>query len=208
MLKFVIALCVCISVSLSDRLVFLGQTSLSDYSTAESDTSWFQSAGDKVSASLVIQYQFSLTDLLDAGVELDIAPFCPFHWRKEETERRLSATTYDFTEYSFSLFLAANRNFDHVTLFAKAIPGLYLSRLCIQWDYSGGFMSGRNQDTSNLHFGMKLMTGIDIPINEGWGVRLEGGRTFLRRDGFPDYDNPIEQLDSWNLRLGIIRGTM
>ena len=63
-------------------------------------------------------------------------------------------------------------------------------------------MSTTGGKTSNLHFGMKLMAGIDIPISDGWGVRLEGGRTFLRRDGFPNYRNPLEKLDSWNLRLG------
>ncbi|MCK5035462.1 MAG: hypothetical protein KAS73_06195 [Candidatus Sabulitectum sp.] len=208
MLKFVIVLCVCVSISLSNRLIFLGQTSLSDYSPAGTDTSRCQYAGDKVSTSLVIQYQFTLTDLFDGGVELDVAPFHPFRWTKEETEGIPSSYTYDYTEYSFSVFLAANRNYEHVTVFAKAVPGLYLNKVNVLHDYYGYYMSVRSADISSAYFGLKLMTGIDIPLSETWGVRLEGGRTFLRRDGFPYYWNPLDKLDSWNLRLGIIHGTL
>ncbi len=206
-MKFVIVLCICASVSLADRLIFLGQTSLSDYARAENDEDGCQFEGDKVSASLVIQYQFSLTDLFDAGVELDIVPLYPFRWTKEKTEGAPASITYDYTEYSFSVFLAANRKYQHVTVFAKAVPGLYLNSKNHLYSTYGVYMSGRSTEISNLHFGMKLMTGIDIPVSESWGVRLEGGRTFLRRDGFPDYDNPLEKLDSWNIRLGISRGT-
>ena len=55
----------------ADRLIFLGQASLSAYHSSEIGSSGCDYDGDKVSSSLVIQYQFSLTDLLDGWVEPD-----------------------------------------------------------------------------------------------------------------------------------------
>ncbi len=208
MLKFVIALCICTSVALSSRLIFLGQASFSDYSPAGNDTDGCQYVGDKVSSSLVMQYQFPLTDIFDGGAELDVAPFHRFRWIQVETEGIPSSYTYEYTEYSFSVFLAANRNYEHLTVFAKAVPGLYLNTASFLHDYYGVYRQMRGSDSSSLYFGMKLMTGIDIPLSESWGVRLEGGRTFLRRDEFPYYYNALEKLDSWNIRLGISRGIL
>lgn len=207
-MKYFMVLMICFSISSADRLIFLGQASLSDYHSSEISSSGCQYDGDKVSSSLVIQYQFSLTDLFDGGVELDARPFYPFRWIKPDSSGSgLSCYTYDYREYSLSLFLAANRDFQHTTVFAKVVPGIYMNTRHALHDYYGHWMSDSSNHFSTLHFGFKLMTGIDVHITEGWGIRLEGGRTFLRREGFPYYFNPLDKLDSWNLRLGITRGT-
>ncbi|MCD4708531.1 MAG: hypothetical protein K8S62_12435 [Candidatus Sabulitectum sp.] len=61
-MKYLLVLMICFSFSMADRLFFLGQSSFSDYSPSETGPNGCHYDGERTAVSLVLQYQFSLTD--------------------------------------------------------------------------------------------------------------------------------------------------
>lgn len=191
-----------VSMAAASDLAVLGQLSFSDWSLEQLSTPFYSIDFEEGRSSFsgVLQWTRPVGPCLDAGVELDVMSFSQLSWEQIDDGH---LKTRDVSEYGGGVFLSAGLNRSHFSPYLKLVPGLYSQRM--EWvNSTAGYPAYEGTDATALHFSLGILAGADISLGDRWGVRLEGGRYFLRRQDFPSYYvRSVDRLDSWKVRTGV-----
>jgi|GEM_PF-5337147 len=182
----------------------LGGVSFSDFSVVPSDSVLVDYGKTETSFSIILQYQFPVTGLLDIGFELDGYSAAPFSWEWAEPGENPAVFTRELREYSGSVFVSAGRNFGWVSPFVKVAAGGYYNTSSLKTSYFGESPDLESETDATLYPGVKILAGFNVPLYEKMTVRLEGGRTFLPSESMgTQIISEIDRMNSWNLRIGL-----
>jgi hypothetical protein len=187
-------------------LSLLGGVSFSDFSVVPADSELvdYDYEKTKTAFSLILQYQFPVTDLLDIGFELDGYSAAPFRWEWTESGEHPASYTRELREYSGSVFLSAGIDFEWISPFVKVAAGGYYNTSSLKTSYFGESPDVESRTDATLYPGVKLLGGFNVPLYEKMTVRVEGGRTFLPEESMgTQIISEIDRMNSWNLRVGL-----
>jgi len=199
---------IAISLAPAADFAILGQCSITDWSLNAVSSPYFNIDFEEQRSSFsgVLQWTLPVHRCLDAGIELDVMSLSSLAWRDQDDTHHKTKTR-NLSEYGGGLFLAARLNRNCFSSYLKLVPGLYSQHMRFL-NGTEGFPPVVGAESTPLHFSMGILAGGEFSLGERWGVRIEGGRYFLRREAFPSYHvQSVNRLDSWKLRMGVFLST-
>ena len=186
--------------SFSARLCLLGQLSMSDFSVEQNYPAEFDFNDSRNSVTCLFQGEWDSGKDINVGIELGVLRFSSFSWESHTESYTRLRESYG---YSAGVFICKGWECGAARPFIKLSPGLH-STSCYSGNFTNGYPGVEGTNSAGFHFGLGCFAGIDVKLGENWGTRVEGGRTFLRREEFPFFQvSEVNRLDSWNLRLGV-----